>query len=142
MKITADTNILISATFWYGDSFKIIKLAEMKIIKLILSKNIVQEYSEVLRYDELRSKIKNKNLYMRYTLQKIISFSEIIEPKDKVNIIMEDPDDNKVLECAKQGNVDYIITNDNHLLKLKEFEGIKIITPTEFLRLIKNIKIN
>ena len=79
---------------------------------------------------------------MRYTLQKIISFSEIIEPKEKVNIIMEDPDDNRVLECAKEGNVDYIVTNDRHLLKLKEFEGIKIITPAELLRLIKNIKIN
>ncbi|MBI2652155.1 putative toxin-antitoxin system toxin component, PIN family [Candidatus Woesearchaeota archaeon] len=141
MKITADTNILISATFWYGDSFKIIKLVERKIINLILSKNIIQEYSEVLKYDELQSKIKNKNLYTRYTLQKIISFSEIIEPKEKVNIIMEDTDDNKVLECAKEGKAEYIITNDNHLLKLKEFGGIKIITPAEFLRLIKNIKI-
>ena len=48
MKITVDTNVLISAAFWYGESNKIILLAERKSIELILSKEIVQEYSEVL----------------------------------------------------------------------------------------------
>jgi len=38
------------------------------------------------------------------------------------------------LECAKEGKVDYVITNDKHLLKIKEFEGIKIITPEQFLK--------
>ena len=137
MKITVDTNVLISATFWYGDSHRIMQLVESKIIKLVLSKEILQEYSEVLRYDEIQSKIKNKNLYMKYTLQKIVSFSEIVEPKDKVNIIIEDPDDNLVLECAKEGNVDFILSKNRHLLKLKEFEGIKIVTPEEFLGILK-----
>ena len=41
MKITVDTNVLISATFWYGDSNKIILLAERQLIELILSKEIV-----------------------------------------------------------------------------------------------------
>ena len=113
------------------------QLVESKIIKLVLSKEILQEYSEVLRYDEIQSKIKNKSLYMKYTLQKIVSFSEIVEPKDKVNIIIEDPDDNLVLECAKEGKVSHVITNDNHLLKLKEFEGIEIATPEEFLKILK-----
>jgi len=137
MKITVDTNVLISATFWYGDSHRIMQLVESKIIKLVLSKEILQEYSEVLRYDEIQSKIKNKNLYMKYTLQKIVSFSEIVEPTAKLDVIKDDPDDNRVLECAKEGKVSYIITNDNHLLKLKEFEGIKIVTPEEFLRILK-----
>ena len=74
--------------------------------------------------------------------QKVISNSQVVEPSAKLNIIKEDSDDNKVLECAKEGKAEYIITNDNHLLKLKEFEGIRIITPAEFFKLIKNIKIN
>lgn len=137
MKVTADTNVLISATFWYGDSHRIMQLVESKIIKLVLSKEILQEYSEVLRYDEIQSKIENKNLYMKYTLQKIVSFSEIVEPTVKLDVMKDDPDDNKVLECAKEGMVSCIVTNDNHLLKLKEFEGIKIVTPEEFLRILK-----
>ena len=48
------------------------------------------------------------------------------------------PNDNKVLECAKDGKADYIITSDNHLLRLKEFEGIKIVSPGEFLKIQKD----
>jgi len=140
MKVTVDTNVLISATFWYGDSNIIIKLIENKEIVLILSEEVIEEYANVLKYNEIQNKIKDKNLEMLHSLQKIISISTIIEPKNKLKIIKEDPDDNKILECAIEGKVDYIITQDNHLLKLKEFKGIKIITPKEFLNIeFKNL---
>ena len=51
-------------------------------------------------------------------------------------MVKDDPDDNKILECAYAAKVDYIITQDNHLLKLKEFEGIKIINPGDLLKKI------
>jgi len=86
-----------------------------------------------LKYEEIQEKIKNKNLEMKHSIQKIVSISTIAETGGEIDIVKEDPDDNKVLECAKAGNVDFIITNDNHLLKLEEFEGIKIITPNYFL---------
>ena len=66
MKITVDTNVLISATFWYGDSEKIITKAENKEIELVLSRDIIKEYNEVLQYKEIKDKIKDKN--------KILSF--------------------------------------------------------------------
>ena len=134
MKVTVDTNTLISATFWHGDSEKIIIKAEDKKIELILSRDIINEYSDVLGYDEIKDKIKNKKLEMRYSVGKIISISRIVEPLEKLDVVKEDPDDNKVLECAKEGKVDYIITQDNHLLKLKSFEGIEILNPCEFLK--------
>jgi len=61
----------------------------------------------------------------------------LVEPKEKFNTIKDDPSDNKIIECAKEGKSDFIITNDNHLLKLKEFEGIRIVTPKEFLKQLK-----
>jgi len=135
MRITVDTNVLISATFWYGDSHKIIEGVEQKQFVLVLSKDILQEYSEVLKYDEIQDKINDKNLDMKYTLHKIISLATIVEPTATLHAIQEDPDDNKILECALEGNVDYIITQDNHLLKLKNFHGIKIVTPKEFIEI-------
>jgi len=77
---------------------------------------------------------------MKRTVEKIISISKIVEPLEKINIIKEDPDDNKILECAKSGKVDFIVSSDNHLLKLKEFENIKIITPTTFIDIINKNK--
>lgn len=136
MKITADTNVLVSATFWRGDSNRIIEMVEKKQIELILSNKIIEEFTNVLNYREIQDKIKNKNLEMMRTIEKIVSISTIVEPNEKLNIIKDDPADNKILECAVAGNVDYIISNDNHLLKLKEFQKIKIITPKEFVNVI------
>ncbi|MBU2634469.1 MAG: putative toxin-antitoxin system toxin component, PIN family [Nanoarchaeota archaeon] len=136
MKITVDTNVLISSTFWYGASDKIIEKVENKEVGLVLSKDIIEEFLRVLNYKEIQKKIKNKNLEMKRTVDKIVSISTIIEPKKKFNVIKEDFDDNKILECGVEGNVNFIITQDKHLLKLKEFEGIKIIKPKEFLEII------
>lgn len=137
MRITADTNVLISASFWYGDSEEIMQKVENKEIELILSKEIIEEFTNVLNYKEIQEKIKDKNLEMKRAVEKIISISTIIEPKQKFNAVKEDPKDNKIIECAVEANVNYLISQDNHLLKLKEFKGIKIITPKEFLDLVK-----
>lgn len=137
MKVTADTNVLVSATFWKGASDKIISKAETKEMQLILSKDIIREYMSVLEYDEIKNKIKDKNLEMKLTLRKIISISKNVEPKTKLNIIKDDPDDDKILECAKAGKVNYIISNDRHLLNLKEYDGIKVLKPEDFLKLLK-----
>ena len=135
MKVTVDTTVLISATFWYGASDKIIAKVERKEIQLMLSRDIIKEYAKVLDYKEIKDKILNKNLEMKRSINKIISLSTIVEPIEKLNIVKDDLDDNKILECAKTGKVNYIISQDEHLLKLKEFGGIKILTPKEFLNL-------
>jgi len=62
----------------------------------------------------------------------IIRNSIIVEPREKITIVKDDTKDNIFIETAVAGNVDCIISQDNHLLKLKEFRGIKIITPEEF----------
>ncbi len=137
MKITADTNVLVSATFWYGDSNEIIERVERREIELVLSKEIIDEFARVLQYDEIQEKIRNKNLEMKRTVEKIVSLSTLTEPIERLDVVKEDADDNKILECAKAGKVDFIVSNDNHLLKLKEFEGIQILSSHEFLKIIK-----
>jgi len=136
MKVTLDTNILISSTFWDGDSNKILNKVENNKIELILSEELIKEFTKVLNYEEIKNKIRDKSLEMNRTVEKIISLSKIVAPLTKFDIVSEDHDDNKIIECAVEGNVNYIITNDNHLLKLKEFQEIKIITPVEFLKII------
>jgi len=63
---------------------------------------------------------------------------EFVEPKKKLELIKDDPDDNIVLECALEGNVDYIISGDEHLLELKKFENIRIVSANDFLKIIDN----
>lgn len=70
---------------------------------------------------------------MKRSVEKIVSISIVIESKQKFKVMKEDPDDNKILECAFEGKVNYIISQDKDLLRLKNFEGIEIINPEEFL---------
>ena len=134
MRITVDTNVLISATFWNGDSSRIMEKVERNEIELVLSKEIIKEFSEVLNYKEIQDKIRNKNLEMKRTVAKVVTLSLIVEPTEKLKVVKDDPDDDKFIECAKAGNANFIISNDNHLLKLKEFEGIRIVSPSDFLK--------
>ena len=51
-----------------------------------------------------------------------------------MNVIKEDPEDNRVLECAVSANADFVISGDSHLLSLKSYSGINIISASEFLK--------
>ena len=72
---------------------------------------------------------------IRKWIDLIVRNSIIVEPKERINIVKDDPKDNIFIETAVAGNVDYIISQDNHLLKLKEFRGIKIITPEDLINI-------
>jgi len=133
MRIVADTNVLVSAIFWKGDSDRIMGEVDKGKITLVLSEDIIRELLKVLDSDEMLQKIRKKELRFQLTVEKIVSLAEIVAPDEKLDVVKDDPDDNIILECAKKGAVDFIVTNDNDLLKLREFNGIPIVTPGEFL---------
>ena len=134
LRVTLDTNILISGSFWTGDSFKILELIDKKQIGCVLSKEIIAEYDRIVNGDDIVEKSEDKSLILSKIVQKVMLNSEIVEPKTRLNIVKNDHSDNMIIECAIERKADFIITNDNHLLKLAEFEGVKIVTPKEFLR--------
>lgn len=132
-KVVLDTNVIVSGTFWAGSSSKIFEIIDKKMLILILSEEILKEYERVIKSEEIMEKVENHNLIISKIVQRVIANSEVIEPKEKYEIIKDDPDDNKFIDCAVAGKADFIISQDKHLLTLKEFKGIKIVTPKEFL---------
>ena len=131
IKIVLDTNILISATIWQGNEYNLLKLAKLGKIKLILSPEIIKEFEDVIS----RPKFGFSKKQIEDAIKHVISVSEIIIPSAKLDAIKDDPSDNKVLEVALAGNVDYLISGDNHLLKLKKFRKVKIINAGRFFEL-------
>ncbi|MDP3974342.1 MAG: putative toxin-antitoxin system toxin component, PIN family [Candidatus Daviesbacteria bacterium] len=128
MRVVLDTNIYIAAALKGGFSEEIIKI----LAKTITLTTITSE--EILT--ELRDKLTNKfnrpqEDIDKYTIR-IRKFAEIVEMTEKISIIIRDPKDNKILECAVSGNADLIVTLDQDLLKLKTFRGIAIIHPKTF----------
>ncbi len=132
-KVVLDTNVIVSGTFWAGSSSKIFDIIDKKMLILILSEEILKEYERVIKSEEIMEKVENHNLIISKIVQRVIANSEIIEPKEKYKIIKDDSDDNKFLDCAVAGKANFIISQDKHLLTLKEFKSIKIVTPKEFL---------
>lgn len=143
MNIVLDTNIWLSGTFWEGEAYKFIKEIEKRKIKIIITKKILLELTDVLNKEAKFQKfIKNRKLAIESLLRTIISISSLVASKSNLKIIKEHPSDDKILESAIDGRADYIISYDNHLLKLKEFKNIKILTPAEFLKKQINPKQN
>ena len=69
-------------------------------------------------------------------LQLIRSGAVIVEPKVEIAVIERDPSDDCYLDCAVEGGASYIVSGDQHLLELEEFEGIVILTPAGFLAVL------
>ena len=128
MKAVLDTNIFISGIFWRGSSNKVILNWREGRFTLITSLEAISEIIKVLK----DFKIKLSDEMIKEWVDLIIRNSIIVEPKEKILAIKDDPNDDIFIETAVAGNVDYIVSQDNDLLKLKEFRGIKIITPEEF----------
>ena len=127
-----DANIYISATFWDGNPYHIVKKAiDQKFIAFI-SDDILKEIRRALSRDFLLEKPEIEDI-----ADSIVLFTNLIIPKEKVSVVKDDPDDDRILECALACNAKYIVTQDNHLLKLKEFKGIKILNPEEFWNMIR-----
>ena len=132
MRIVLDTNVLISATLWDNSlSHKLlIKLIE-KNIEIFTRLEIIEEYKKVPLRD-----FKYKIEEAESIIQHLISFLGIVNPISWLEVIKEDPSDNKILECAIASSSTFILSYDNHLLKLKEFGEIKILTSNDFIKLI------
>lgn len=129
IKVCLDTNILISAFLFSGKPAQIFDLAVEGKITLLASPVIVAEFGRVLR-----DKFKRDERYIKRQLKVITDVAEIVTPKKKISELKYDPD-NRVLEAAIAGKVDYIVTGDKkHLLPLKNFQRIPIVTASQFLR--------
>jgi putative PIN family toxin of toxin-antitoxin system len=134
LKITLDTNVLISAMFWSGVPHRILEECKTRNLKLALSPDILTEFKEALIKEE---KFEQTEKTVSQQVEVLIGISSIVIPKEKIQVIKKDPNDNMILECAVAGNSDYIVSGDEHLLELKEFRGIKIVTPREFVEILE-----
>jgi hypothetical protein len=67
----------------------------------------------------------------------ILENSTIVRPKRELNVIKEDPYDNRILECALESNATFVVSRDRHLLKLKEYKNLRIITPRQLFEYLK-----
>jgi len=128
IKVVLDTNVFISALFWKGAPYQIFKRILEGAILNFVSPQILAEIKE-----RLLDKFKLPPEKVKEFLEIIVFNSQLVYPKKKLNIVKKDPKDNKILECALEAKASFVISGDGHLLEIKKYKGIKIVSPKEFL---------
>jgi putative PIN family toxin of toxin-antitoxin system len=128
-KVVVDTNVFVSS-FFGGNPRKIIDLWKSGHVTLCLSKPIVDEYVQVLRRLGLQNERELEELLSLFASGFHIIFTT---NTPQLHIVAADPDDNKFIECAVALKAYFIISGDKALTGIKDYMGIKIVTPKEFL---------
>jgi putative PIN family toxin of toxin-antitoxin system len=133
-QIVIDTNVFISAILFRGPTSRLVFLWQKYAVSVLMSSAVLKEYAKALAYPKFKLK---KSEIRGIIEQELLPYVFPVKVKRPLHIITEDPLDNKFLELAVEGKADYILSGDKHLLNLKKFHGIKIITPAEFFTLFK-----
>jgi len=134
VRAVIDTNVFVSGVIGSSYPVQIIQAWRKGEFVLVISIPIIKEISEVLRRPEIKKFIRLKPTEIRKIIKALKTRTYIAPTEIKVNVIETDPADNKFLACALEGLADYLVTGDKkHLLPLKTFFEIKIISPKEFV---------
>jgi putative PIN family toxin of toxin-antitoxin system len=129
LRVVLDTNVYFSAFTKRGVPFVVWRAALDRRYTLITSPSIIREIA-----DALRSVAAWDGPRIVRRLKIVARVADIVLPTTAVRAVIADPDDDRILECALAGGADLIVSGDRHLTKLKDFRGIGIARPADFLR--------
>ncbi len=140
MRAVLDTNVFISAAIKpEGNCAQIFSQGEAGKFAPLVSQFILEEIADVLARPHIQKKYRaqvtaNKR---EHYLEAIPQVAEVVQVTTSVTEVEKDPKDNPILACGVDGQADYIVTGDPHLIALGTFRGIRIVTPAQFLEVLK-----
>jgi putative PIN family toxin of toxin-antitoxin system len=134
VRVVIDTNVLISAIFWTGKPKQILNKVRQEEITFLTSEALLEELKTVLGREDKPFKLSEEEAEHIVTAMR--DLAEVANMCSHVSAC-HDQKDNRVLECAIDGNADFIITGDFHLLQLSSFQKIRILTVADFLTHLK-----
>lgn len=136
MKIVVDANILVSGFIVkVGKPAQILKYINKKF-KIITTEEILSETNRALHYPHIRKRYPITDKEIKVYIVRLRKVCIVINPRIRVSIVKDDPDDNKFLALAKETKANYVISGDPHLTKLDKYKGIPVVTPDQFLDII------
>ena len=136
LKIILDTNVLVSAFIMGGKPLKLLhKSTRDQQCVLLSSSRLINEAARVLsrpkfeRYSAVSVNVLHPDLF------------DLVTVKSKFRAVPNDPDDDMVINAAYDGHADYIVSGDKHLLNMKEFRGIPVVTVARMLDILEGLPI-
>ena len=135
LKVVLDTNVLVSAFHYGGKPRSIMGYAHGRTTKrfdLCLSPFILSELSRILSEKFFWSVPR-----IERATAILVKWGDVVSTRKSISVITAHNDDNRILECAVKSEANLIVSGDKHLLNLKEYEGIKIMKPAQFLNILE-----
>jgi putative PIN family toxin of toxin-antitoxin system len=138
MKIILDTNVLVSAFISReGQSATLLGIVlTFPEIQLVLSEPILAEFKGVLSRPEVRERFRYSTRDIEQFVDALRGASKMVVPTSDFKVVGEDPKDDIVIDTAYDGKVDYIVSGDSHLQRLRRFRGIRIVKPRGMLDIL------
>jgi putative PIN family toxin of toxin-antitoxin system len=126
-----DTNVLFSAVGWQGTPYQCVELARAGKVGAATCQELLDELSE-----KLGTKLLFTEDTVLQTLADLPTFLQVVPITGRLRVVASDPDDDKVIEGAVLAGATHLVTGDRrHLLPMVSYQGIQIVTPSEFLSL-------
>jgi len=133
--VVFDISVLVSALITRGKAKELWLKAVRKELSLITSREIFSELIKVVRRNKFQKYVKEQDL--RDFLEVLNVTAKFVHIKSRFKVVKQDPDDDLILRTARDSRADYIVSGDGHLLALKEFRGIRIVTVSKMLELLE-----
>jgi putative PIN family toxin of toxin-antitoxin system len=128
-RLVLDTNVLVSALLWTGPPHELLRAAHAGTAVLVTSPALMEELHDVLTRPKFASRIAELGTSAGELMESALRRLVVVEPTTVEAVIAADPDDDHVLACAVAGGARYIVSGDRHLLDLKRYKQIGILTP-------------
>ena len=129
-RIVVDSNVIVSGFLFGGNPARVLGSVLEGVTRCFTSLSILDEVRGVLQRPKF-------GLTAEQALAFVDEFHflcHVVDPRTRLQVIADDPKDNMVLECAVAAKADVIVSGDAHLLDLKQWESIRIVSPVEFFK--------
>lgn len=138
LRAVLDANVLVSALISSrGSPGKILAFWEQERFELVISSTILDELQRVIHHPRIQERYRLPEEAVDRFMELITSQAILLTPEQTLQIVQEDPTDNRYLEYAQAGGAAYLVTGDRRLLVLEAYEGILILPPAGFLALLE-----
>jgi putative PIN family toxin of toxin-antitoxin system len=133
MRVVLDTNTIVQAVLsTKGVSGELIQFWRRGHFELLLSEEILLEYERVLQYEHIRAISPSFSAKGAQLIAQISQAAELVRPVERFQVVEQDPDDNKFIECAVAGGADYLVSSDRALLEVGTFQDVQIVSRQYF----------
>ena len=137
MRAVLDTNVLVSAVLSAGSPpDSILRAWRSGDFELATSAALLRELETVLKRDHIAGRLGWSSGERQAFVRDLSERAILAAPRTRLEVVLADPSDNRVLEAAGAAQADYVVSGDRHLLDLKSYEGVQIVTPARFVAIL------